>query len=142
MVAVAAGLALLAGCGGKHEPDNTALFVSCLQRGGQRITEPTQLDRYPSGHVTLGVGASLPSVSYFSIEAATGEGHRRQALIFVESLRNEPPSGPSPEPTELLRRARDGETGVRALVLMPPSVDFETPLGQCEELAAPGQAFH
>jgi hypothetical protein len=142
MVSVAAGLALLAGCGGKREPDNTARFVSCLQqRGGQRITEPTHLDRYPSGHVTLGVGASLPSVSFFSIEAAAGDGHRRQALIFVESPRDEPPSGPMPEPTELLRRARNGETGVRALVLMPPSVDFETPLGQCEELAAPGQAF-
>src|SRR5262245_11501998 len=102
MVAVAAGLVLLAGCGGKHGPDNTARFVSCLQqRGGQLITESTELDRYPSGRVTLGVGASLPSVSYFSIEAATGEGHRRQALIFVESPRHDPPSGPMPEPTEL-----------------------------------------
>ena len=142
MLAVAAGLVLLAGCGAKHEPDNTALFVRCLQQsGGQRITAPTQLDRYPSGRVELGVGASLPSVSYFSVEGATGRGHRRQALVFVDSPRDEPPSGPTPAPTELIRRARNGETGMRALVLMPPRADFETPLGQCEALAAPGQSF-
>jgi hypothetical protein len=131
----------IGGCGPTRPPDNTKLFIRCLQRAdGLRITSGKQLDRYPSADLQLGISAALDSVSYFTIESSAGRGDRRQALVFVDDPRAEPGSAPMAEATELLRRARHGRAHVRAVVLMPAAEDIEAPIDRCEDVAAPGQA--
>ena len=133
-------LIVLSGCAGQQAPDNTGLFVRCLKEsGGRQISAPAQLAGYTPADARPGVGAALESVSYFTIEIGAGHGGRRRALVFVETPRDEPASVPLPEPAELLRRARNGEAAVRALVLMRRAKDVEAPIGRCRETAAPGQ---
>src|SRR5690349_19851965 len=99
---------LAAGCG--SPPDHTASFVACLQRGGGRVVQsPAQLRSFPSADLQLGIGAGMDSISYFTIDAATGGGDDRQALVFVDDPRAPLGTAPMPEPEELLRRARDGQ---------------------------------
>jgi hypothetical protein len=132
---------VLGGCAGKDAPDNTVLFIRCLEEeGGQQVTSPSHLAGYSSKGVEQGSGAALDSVSYSTIDVTVGNGDRRRALVFVDYVRDEPASVPLPEPAELLRRARHGATGMRALVLMPPATDFDAPITRCREMAAPGQA--
>jgi hypothetical protein len=133
---------VFAGCGVKDPPDHTAMFIRCLQQsGGQRITAPAQLDVLPSTDVQLERGASLDSVSYYALDVATDAADRRRALVFVQGLHDHSTPNPMPEPPALLRAARNGTSGVLALVLMPATGDTDAPVGRCEERAAPGQSI-
>ena len=129
-----------AGCGVPDPPDNTALFIRCLQQaGGQRISAPEQLDALPSTDVQLAAAASLDSISYFALDVAAGPGEDRRALVFVEGLHDHQTPVPMAEPPALLDAARNGTSGVLALVLMPASSDAEEQVGRCDQRAAPGQ---
>ena len=142
VVCIAVAVAALAACGeSRRAPDNTKLFVSCLQqRGGEVITEPGQLRGYPSTDVERVASVEFPSVSYDSIDVvAPGDDSRRQALVFVEDVAARPAAMPGP--AELLRQARRGGARGRALILMPPAKDPEDQIGRCESRAAPGQDY-
>ena len=117
------------------------MFLSCLnEAGGQRVTSGAQLTDFRARDLVLGSGASLDSISYYTIEAAQGRGNARVALVFVEYPRNPIRKGPMPEPAALLAEARQGRARARDLVLMPALDDPETTVGDCAEKAAPGES--
>jgi hypothetical protein len=86
------------------------------------------------------VGAALDSVEFFALDVAAGKGDDRRALVFVEGLRDHQVALPMPDPPVLLRAARQGTSGVFALVLMPAADDASTPIERCMDRAAPGQS--
>jgi hypothetical protein len=132
---------LVAGCGVDRAPDNSRVFVSCLQHaGGRVITQGSQLQGLPSTDVQLAAAVAFDSVSYASIDVESRTHARRQALVFVEDPRA--PSGVSDaSPSELLRRARADRADVRTVVLLPPAADTEAQVGACEQAAAPNQTY-
>src|SRR4051794_16295858 len=87
---------------------------SACNAAGRVVRSPAQLQGFPSADLQLGVGAGLDSISYFTIDASTGGGDRRQALVFVDDPRAPLGGAPMPEPEELLRKARDGQARMRA----------------------------
>jgi hypothetical protein len=133
--------AIVAGCGDQPE-DHTPAFLRCLQApGGQRVTAAAQLGDFPTRDLLQGSGASLDSISYYTIDGAAARGDARVALVFVEDPRDEVGTSPMPEPAVLLAHVRKGRADARDVVLMPALDDPETTIGDCSEQAAPGEIY-
>ena len=135
LVAVLAGLC---GCGGGPE-DRTAALVACFERAGGTVVErPQQLADFPTAGADYGIGFSLESIAFDTVDAATGRGDERQALVLVERPQvPQPSSSRATAPAEVVRRAQRGEpTGAQQLVVMPPSAEWTDPLDDCAEEVA------
>jgi len=140
---ISAAVACLAvsGCG-SAPADHTDVFLHCLQdQGGERVTSGAQLDDFPTKDLLQGSGASLDSISYYSIDAAADHGDARVALVFVEDPRDSKRTSPMPEPAALLAQAQQGRAQAREVVRMPALDDPETTVGGCSDKAAPGERY-
>jgi hypothetical protein len=109
------------------------------QHGGVRVTRLSQLDRFPSSDPQYGTGFGLESISFDSLDVDTGRGDVRQALVFIrrpgtEGIRSHVAS-------DGLRKARRGETDAIAMLVMPPSADYDRPLNDCAEKVASDQIY-
>ena len=85
-------------------------MVACFERAGGTVVErPAQLADFPTADADYGIGFSLESIAFDSIDAATGRGDEWQALVLVKRPQIPQPSSSRAIPAaEFVRRAQRG----------------------------------
>jgi hypothetical protein len=144
-VALLVGTLVVAGCSvGSGDPpeDRTPALIRCFeQHGGDRVTRLSQLDRFPSTDPQYGTGFALDSIAFDSIDVVAGAGDVRQSLVLVVRPGLEDAGTRSHSAAVGLRRVRQGEVDVVAMLVMPASVDWDGSLNDCAEAVARDQIF-